>query len=177
MLGDCFAALATSAMDRTLRGAAGDAAIPQRPTRARPQSAKKVPDTFSPGSPLSSPRGPLLECPSSEVLPVQRTVVECHREKSLSEIPEFLAVGHVTHDHVESGKVRLGGAALYSSLTAQPIGQEGGHPHLLRGRLRRPGGDRRHRRKGGSGIPGPRASGMSTTRVAGSSSCTKRLPP
>jgi sugar/nucleoside kinase (ribokinase family) len=41
----------------------------------------------------------------------------------LSETPEFLAVGHVTHDHVESGEVRLGGAALYSSLTAHRLGK------------------------------------------------------
>jgi len=41
----------------------------------------------------------------------------------VSEIPEFLAVGHVTHDHVESGKMRLGGAALYSSLTAHRLGK------------------------------------------------------
>ena len=41
----------------------------------------------------------------------------------MSEIPEFLAVGHVTHDHVESGKVRLGGAALYSSMTAHRLGK------------------------------------------------------
>ncbi|MGW8320577.1 MAG: PfkB family carbohydrate kinase [Thermodesulfobacteriota bacterium] len=42
----------------------------------------------------------------------------------MSEIPEFLAVGHVTHDHVESGKIRLGGAALYSSLTAHRLGKK-----------------------------------------------------
>lgn len=41
----------------------------------------------------------------------------------MSEIPEFLAVGHVTHDHVEAGKVRLGGSALYSSLTAHRLGK------------------------------------------------------
>ena len=41
----------------------------------------------------------------------------------MSEIPDFLAVGHVTHDHVESGKIRLGGAALYSSLTAHRLGK------------------------------------------------------
>ncbi len=44
--------------------------------------------------------------------------------KPFSEIPEFLAVGHVTHDHVEAGKIRLGGAALYSSLTAQRLGKQ-----------------------------------------------------
>jgi 1D-myo-inositol 3-kinase len=43
--------------------------------------------------------------------------------KPLSEVPEFLAVGHVTHDHVESGRIRLGGAALYSSLTAHRLGK------------------------------------------------------
>jgi len=43
--------------------------------------------------------------------------------KSFSEIPEFLAVGHVTHDHVEADKIRLGGAALYSSLTAHRLGK------------------------------------------------------
>ena len=41
----------------------------------------------------------------------------------MSEIPEFLAVGHVTHDHVEAGKIQLGGAALYSSLTARRLGK------------------------------------------------------
>ncbi len=41
----------------------------------------------------------------------------------MSESPEFLAVGHVTHDHVEAGKIRLGGAALYSSLTAHRLGK------------------------------------------------------
>ena len=41
----------------------------------------------------------------------------------MSEIPEFLAVGHVTHDHVEAGRIRLGGAALYSSLTAHRLGK------------------------------------------------------
>jgi sugar/nucleoside kinase (ribokinase family) len=44
--------------------------------------------------------------------------------KPLSEAPEFLAVGHVTHDHVETGKIRLGGAALYSSLTAHRLGKK-----------------------------------------------------
>lgn len=44
--------------------------------------------------------------------------------KSFSEIPEFLGVGHVTYDHVEGGGVRLGGAALYSSLTAQRLGKQ-----------------------------------------------------
>ena len=43
--------------------------------------------------------------------------------KPTSEVPEFLAVGHVTHDHVESGKIHLGGAALYSSLTAHRLGK------------------------------------------------------
>jgi sugar/nucleoside kinase (ribokinase family) len=42
----------------------------------------------------------------------------------LSEIPEFLAVGHVTHDHVETGKMQLGGAALYSSMTARRLGKQ-----------------------------------------------------
>ena len=41
----------------------------------------------------------------------------------MTETPEFLAVGHVTHDHVEAGKIRLGGAALYSSLTAHRLGK------------------------------------------------------
>jgi sugar/nucleoside kinase (ribokinase family) len=41
----------------------------------------------------------------------------------LSETPEFLSVGHVTHDQVESGKIRPGGAALYSSLTAHRLGK------------------------------------------------------
>ena len=41
----------------------------------------------------------------------------------MSEIPEFLAVGHVTLDHVEDGRMRLGGAALYSSLTAHRLGK------------------------------------------------------
>ena len=43
--------------------------------------------------------------------------------KAFSEIPEFLAVGHVTHDHVEGGKTRPGGAALYASLTAHRLGK------------------------------------------------------
>jgi len=38
------------------------------------------------------------------------------------EPPEFLAVGHVTHDRV-NGKIRLGGAALYSALTAARLGK------------------------------------------------------
>ena len=46
-----------------------------------------------------------------------------NRVKPLLEIPEFLAVGHVTHDYVEAGKIRLGGAALYSSLTAHRMGK------------------------------------------------------
>jgi len=33
-------------------------------------------------------------------------------------------VGHVTHDHVEGGKIQLGGAALYSSLTAERLGKQ-----------------------------------------------------
>jgi len=36
--------------------------------------------------------------------------------------PEFVAVGHVTHDLV-NGKIRLGGAALYSSITASRLGK------------------------------------------------------
>jgi sugar/nucleoside kinase (ribokinase family) len=67
--------------------------------------------------------GPLLEYPSSEGLPAQRSGIEDHREKPLSETPEFLSVGHVTHDYVESGKTRPGGAALYSSLTAHRLGR------------------------------------------------------
>jgi sugar/nucleoside kinase (ribokinase family) len=43
--------------------------------------------------------------------------------KPFSEIPEFLSVGHVTHDQVEGGETRLGGAALYSSLTAHRLGK------------------------------------------------------
>lgn len=39
------------------------------------------------------------------------------------EIPEFLAVGHVTHDHVAGGGVRPGGAALYSASTARRLGR------------------------------------------------------
>ena len=42
----------------------------------------------------------------------------------MSDIPEFLAVGHVTHDHVEAGRIQLGGAALYSSLTARRLGKQ-----------------------------------------------------
>lgn len=42
----------------------------------------------------------------------------------MSEIPDFLAVGHVTHDHLESGRIQLGGAALYSSLTARRFGKQ-----------------------------------------------------
>ena len=42
---------------------------------------------------------------------------------SSSHIPEFLSVGHVTHDHVEGGRIRPGGAALYSSLTACRLGK------------------------------------------------------
>ena len=40
-----------------------------------------------------------------------------------SEIPEFLSVGHVTHDQVEGGETRPGGAALYSSVTAYRLGR------------------------------------------------------
>lgn len=36
---------------------------------------------------------------------------------------DFLAVGHVTHDRVD-GKIRLGGAALYSALTAARMGKQ-----------------------------------------------------
>jgi len=36
--------------------------------------------------------------------------------------PEFVAVGHVTHDLV-NGEVRLGGAALYAALTASRLGK------------------------------------------------------
>jgi sugar/nucleoside kinase (ribokinase family) len=43
--------------------------------------------------------------------------------KPFSEIPEFLSVGHVTHDQAEGGETRLGGAALYSSLTARGLGK------------------------------------------------------
>jgi len=43
--------------------------------------------------------------------------------KSSSQIPEFLSVGHVTHDQGVGGQVRLGGAALYSSLTACRLGK------------------------------------------------------
>ncbi len=39
------------------------------------------------------------------------------------ETPEFLAVGHVTHDFVEGGGTRLGGAALYASVTARRMGK------------------------------------------------------
>ena len=38
------------------------------------------------------------------------------------EVPEFLAVGHVTHDLV-NGEIRPGGAALYSALTAHRLGK------------------------------------------------------
>lgn len=38
-------------------------------------------------------------------------------------VPDFLSVGHVTHDLVEGG-IRLGGAALYSSLTAHALGKK-----------------------------------------------------
>jgi len=39
-----------------------------------------------------------------------------------SEAPDFLAVGHVTHDLVNGG-IRPGGAALYSALTAHRLGK------------------------------------------------------
>jgi sugar/nucleoside kinase (ribokinase family) len=39
-----------------------------------------------------------------------------------TEPPEFVAVGHVTHDLV-NGKTRLGGAALYSAVTAFRLGK------------------------------------------------------
>lgn len=42
----------------------------------------------------------------------------------LSEIPEFLAVGHVTHDHAQGDKMQLGGAALYASVTARRLGKQ-----------------------------------------------------
>jgi sugar/nucleoside kinase (ribokinase family) len=41
----------------------------------------------------------------------------------LLDVPEFLAVGHVTHDHAEGGAVRPGGAALYSAVTARRLGK------------------------------------------------------
>jgi sugar/nucleoside kinase (ribokinase family) len=40
-----------------------------------------------------------------------------------SDVPDFLAIGHVTFDHTETGKMRLGGAALYASLTARRLGK------------------------------------------------------
>jgi sugar/nucleoside kinase (ribokinase family) len=43
--------------------------------------------------------------------------------KPISEIPEFLSVGHVTHDQVDGGGTQPGGAALYSSLTAHRLGK------------------------------------------------------
>jgi len=42
-----------------------------------------------------------------------------------SERPEFVAVGHVTHDLVD-GEVRPGGAALYASVTARRLGKRVG---------------------------------------------------
>jgi len=39
-----------------------------------------------------------------------------------TETPEFVAVGHVTHDLV-NGEIRLGGAALYASVTASRLGK------------------------------------------------------
>jgi len=45
--------------------------------------------------------------------------------ESGNDLPEFVAVGHVTHDLV-NGKVRLGGAALYASVTAQRLGKRVG---------------------------------------------------
>lgn len=41
----------------------------------------------------------------------------------LPDVPEFLAVGHVTYDHMEGGGVRPGGAALYAALTARRLGK------------------------------------------------------
>jgi len=38
---------------------------------------------------------------------------------------EFVAVGHVTHDRVD-GRIRLGGAALYSCVTATRLGKHAG---------------------------------------------------
>ncbi len=38
---------------------------------------------------------------------------------------DFLAIGHVTHDRV-GGRIRLGGAALYSALTATRMGKRAG---------------------------------------------------
>jgi len=43
--------------------------------------------------------------------------------KPFSEIPDFLAVGHVTHDHGGAGGIRPGGSALYASLTARRLGK------------------------------------------------------
>jgi len=40
----------------------------------------------------------------------------------ISEVPQFLAIGHVTHDLV-NGKIRVGGAALYSTITAHRLGK------------------------------------------------------
>jgi len=40
-----------------------------------------------------------------------------------STVPEFLSIGHVTHDLVEEG-IQLGGAALYSALTAYNLGKK-----------------------------------------------------
>jgi len=39
-----------------------------------------------------------------------------------STVPDFLSIGHVTHDLVEDG-IQLGGAALYSALTAYHLGK------------------------------------------------------
>jgi 1D-myo-inositol 3-kinase len=39
--------------------------------------------------------------------------------------PDFLAIGHVTHDRVD-GRIRLGGAALYSAITAVRLGKHSG---------------------------------------------------
>ena len=51
--------------------------------------------------------------------------------------PDFLAVGHVTHDLID-GRIRLGGAALYSVLTAHRMGKKAGiltsHGEDFRGR-------------------------------------------
>lgn len=46
--------------------------------------------------------------------------------KAFSKILEFLSVGHVTHDQVEGGEIHLGGAALYSSMTAYRLGEVAG---------------------------------------------------
>jgi sugar/nucleoside kinase (ribokinase family) len=40
-----------------------------------------------------------------------------------STAPDFLSIGHVTHDLVEDG-IQLGGAALYSALTAHHLGKK-----------------------------------------------------